>query len=101
MNNRFRRATYLFNRPFRLGSSGETHAAGAYLIETEEEMVDGLSSPAYRHVAMTMVPQGRALWEPIPIYRVNRNELADAIASSGSCDNVPQISPWETTSSQG
>lgn len=100
MNNRIRRATYLFNQPFRLGASGQIHAAGAYIVETEEEMTGGPSSSAYRPVAMTMIPQGRGLWEPIQTCAVSRGELADAIASSGSCDNTPQVSPWDTTNSQ-
>jgi hypothetical protein len=97
MTNRTRRAIYLFSKPFRLESFGENHAAGAYAIETEEELIEGLSFPAYRHVATTMIPQQRALWQPIQVYQVDRSELADAIAASGSPGNVPQIPPWETT----
>jgi hypothetical protein len=92
---RTRRAIYLFSKPFRLESSGVNHAAGAYAIETEEEMIEGLSFAAYRHVATTMIPQHRALWQPIQVYQVDRNELADAIAASGSSGSVPQIPPWE------
>jgi hypothetical protein len=60
-------------------------------------MIEGLSFPAYRHVATTMIPQQRALWKPIEVYQVDRDELADAIAASGSRGNVPQILPWEIT----
>jgi hypothetical protein len=97
MQNRTRRAIYIFSKPFRLESSGKSHAAGPYAIETEEEMIEGLSFPAYRHVATTMIPQQRALWQPIEVYQVDRNELADAIAASGSPGNVPQILPWKIT----
>jgi hypothetical protein len=102
MDNRTRRAIYIFSQPFRLESSGENHAAGAYAIDTEEEMIEGLSFPAYRHVATTMIPQHRALWQPIRVYQVDRNELADAIAASGSFENVTQISlsPSKSADSQ-
>lgn len=100
MNNRTRQATYLFNRPFWLESSGKVHAAGAYTIETEEKLIEGLFA-AYRHVATTLIPQDRAPWESLRIYQVGRQELADAIIGSGAPGNVPQIPPWSSMSSQG
>jgi hypothetical protein len=97
MQSRTQRAIHIFSKPFRLESSGKSHAAGTYAVETEEEMIEGLSFPAYRHVATTMIPQQRAPWQPIQVYQVDRDELAGAIATSGSPGSVPQILPWKIT----
>jgi hypothetical protein len=37
-----------FKRPFVLGDFDEVQPAGAYRVETDEELLDGLSFPAYR-----------------------------------------------------
>lgn len=45
------RTTVTFVRPFLLGGSGEVFPKGEYDVETDEELVDGLSFVAYRRVA--------------------------------------------------
>ncbi len=62
--------TLVFRRSFPLKSSGGLQAAGTYTVETEEELLDGLSFPAYRRVSTTIRRQaGRAgaLVEAIPV----------------------------------
>jgi hypothetical protein len=75
--------TLVFRRSFPLKSSGGLQAAGTYTVETEEELLDGLSFPAYRRVSTTITRQtGRAgtLVEAIP---VDPRELAEAQAADG------------------
>lgn len=46
--------TVTFRRPFAIGESSESHRAGKYLIQTDEEMVSDLSFPAWRRI-VTMI----------------------------------------------
>jgi hypothetical protein len=46
--------TVTFARPFKLGVSDTELPAGRYLIETDEELVDGASFPVYRRTATIM-----------------------------------------------
>jgi len=40
-----------FRRPFTLAGFGEELPAGAYTVETDEELVEGISFPVYRRIA--------------------------------------------------
>jgi hypothetical protein len=40
-----------FRRPFVLGGFDEVLPAGDYIVETDEEMLDGISFPAYRRIS--------------------------------------------------
>jgi hypothetical protein len=46
--------TVTFARPFRLGEFGEPFPAGRYSIETDEELLEGVSFPVYRRTAAMM-----------------------------------------------
>ena len=46
--------TVTFARPFKLGESDTELPAGRYFIETDEELVDGVSFPVYRRTATIM-----------------------------------------------
>jgi len=48
---RTNRSTVTFARPFLLGGSDEVFPQGDYDVETDEELVEGLSFLAYRRVA--------------------------------------------------
>jgi len=81
MLTRTQHTTFVFRRPFPLKSSGGLHPAGTYTVETEEELLDGLSFPAYRRVSTTITRQAGlagALVEAIP---VDPRELAEAHAA--------------------
>jgi hypothetical protein len=43
--------TVTFARPFALSSLDEVQAAGTYTVETDEELLPGLSFPAWRRIA--------------------------------------------------
>ncbi|HYE52479.1 MAG TPA: hypothetical protein VEB20_22985 [Azospirillaceae bacterium] len=54
-------STVTFTRPFRLTGVGEMLPAGTYTVETEEELIDGVSFPAYRRTATLLrIPPGPA-----------------------------------------
>ena len=44
-----------FTRPFVIDGFGQELPAGDYVIETEEELIQGPSFPAYRRVSTTML----------------------------------------------
>jgi len=48
MTTRTKRETVTFGRPFNLSGWDEALPKGAYIVETEEELLQGLSFPAYR-----------------------------------------------------
>ena len=46
--------TVVFRRPFLLDEADGEQPPGAYTIETEEELLESVSFPAYRRISMTM-----------------------------------------------
>lgn len=44
------KSTVTFSNPFTLGDLGELLPPGVYDVETEEELIEGLSFPVYRRV---------------------------------------------------
>ena len=54
MTMRTTRTTVTFTRPFALGGIEGVQPAGTYTVETDEELLLGLSFPAYRRVATLM-----------------------------------------------
>ena len=54
MDQRTRRKTVTFRRPFSLRGIRWRAAAGPYAVETDEELIEGLSFPAWRRVATVM-----------------------------------------------
>ena len=84
MLNRTRRVDIVFRRPFSLKGWAEPQPAGAYAVDTEEELIEGLSFPAYRGVS-TMITRraarAGALVEAIP---VDPRELGEAWAADGA-----------------
>lgn len=80
MLTRTQTTTLVFQRPFPLKSAGGMQPAGTYNVETEEEMLEGVSFPAYRRVSTTItrrVPAGAC----IQALGVDPRELAEAHAA--------------------
>ena len=48
------RKTLTFDLPFRLSGVDEQQPAGTYTVDTDEELLEGLSFLAYRRVATTI-----------------------------------------------
>lgn len=55
MQERTTRKSVTFVRPFSLSGIDEKLEAGAYDVETREELIEGLSFVAYRRVSTTIV----------------------------------------------
>jgi hypothetical protein len=54
MTTRTVRTTVTFERPFSLGGFDGQQPAGSYSVETDEELLEDLSFPAYRRMATMM-----------------------------------------------
>jgi hypothetical protein len=66
MTIRTSKKTVIFRRPFVLGGFDEVVPAGAYSVETDEELLEGISFPAYRRI-LTLIqlhaqPSGLRVW---------------------------------------
>lgn len=70
---RISKSQMTFARPFRLGEMEEIFPAGEYNVETDEELLLGVSFPAYRRVAAVIqrvaglpgeTPQSIAISDP-------------------------------------
>src|SRR5688572_21138284 len=48
------RTTVTFTRPFSLSGFDRQQPAGSYSVETDEELLEGVSFPAYRRMATMM-----------------------------------------------
>ena len=81
MLSRMTTRTVTFLMPFSVAAAERELPAGAYLVETEEELIQELSFPAYRRIAMYLrIPQGRGpagRLHPVP---VDPEELDAALA---------------------
>ena len=51
MTIRTTKETVTFKRPFNLASFNRELPAGAYSVETDEELLEGISFPVYRRIA--------------------------------------------------
>lgn len=60
MTVRTNRETVTFTHPFRLAALDGVHPPGTYVVETEEELVEGLSFLAYRRTASVIMMPGPA-----------------------------------------
>ena len=76
---RTKRSILTFTRAFRLNGAGRPLPAGAYELVTDEELIEGLSFPAYRRVASWIVtPQQSNM--PTEMIAIDPVELAAAHA---------------------
>lgn len=78
MLSRTQRSTLVFARPFILSGQNRRQPAGTYLVETEEELLEGLSFPAYRRVAMTITLQSASSGAMVQAISVQPADLARA-----------------------
>jgi hypothetical protein len=59
MTVRTSRKSVTFTRPFSLSGIDEVQPAGTYTVETDEELLPGLSFPAYRRIATLIFLRSR------------------------------------------
>ena len=94
MTSRIRRETLVFSRPFRLRGWKEPHPAGTYALETEEELIDGLSFTAYRRVGTTLTREATPGGHCRQVIPVDLADLEAAVAAervqAGTLPVLPQ-----------
>jgi hypothetical protein len=83
MLTRSRHTTLVFRRPFVLKGLDRPQPAGTYDIETEEELLEGLSFPAYRRVSTMMTPRMQGPGSVLQAQLVDPVELDKAMAADG------------------
>jgi hypothetical protein len=82
--------TVTFKRPFVLPGSNEVQPAGVYRVETDEELLEGVSFPAYRTIStwihLHAKPGGAGIVETVHIdsKELTAALLRDADASGGT-----------------
>jgi hypothetical protein len=59
MTVRTSRKTVTFKQPFSLSGIDEVQPAGTYTVETDEELIPGVSFPAYRRIASLIFLRSR------------------------------------------
>ena len=77
MTVRTSRKSVTFSRPFSLSGIDEVQPAGTYTVETDEELLPGLSFPAYRRLATLMVLRSRG-GAPVAVANIDPLELQAA-----------------------
>ena len=70
-----------FQRPFRLSSRTGPLPAGRYRVDTEEEMLTGISFPAWRRTSMTIARHGASAGRLVQCLAITPAELAAARAA--------------------
>ena len=79
------RRTVTFTRPFSLSGIDGVQPAGSYTVETDEELLPGLSFPAYRRVATLIFLPARpgeanlaqvAVIDPVELEEAHRRDEA-------------------------
>jgi hypothetical protein len=81
--------TVTFMHPFNLSGADEVQPAGTYTVETDEELLEPSSFPAYRRVSTLMRLPARSLGTVrTRIIEVNPVELAAAMARDAQPDET-------------
>ena len=79
MTMRSRRETITFLHPFRIKGIDRVLPPGAYEVNTDEEVIEGLSFPAFRRVAtMIMVPAAPPRSSTMEMISIGSVDLSDA-----------------------
>jgi hypothetical protein len=84
------RQTLHFSRPFRIEGIEEALPAGDYLVETDEELLEGLSFPAYRRVAAFLRLLPATDNDLIRILSVRPADLDEAWARERAASEEPE-----------
>src|SRR5690348_11278725 len=73
--------TVTFRHPFKLSGADDVQPAGRYIVETDEELLQTLSFPAYRRLSTVIRLPGRSnSMELARIINVDPAELSAALA---------------------
>jgi hypothetical protein len=92
MTIRTSKKTVTFRRPFVLGGFDEVLPAGAYSVETDEELLEGISFPAYRRILTVIHLHAEPGYPGLTqTFTIDPNEL-DAALIRDQADRP--CSPW-------
>jgi len=82
--------TVTFNKPFILGGLDEVLPAGAYNVETDEELLEGISFPAYRRI-LTLIQLHASPGRPgvTQTLTIDPNELDAALKRDRESAEMP------------
>jgi hypothetical protein len=86
MTMRTTKSTVTFKRPFNLSGFDGEQPAGSYSVETDEELMEGVSFPAYRRMAtmMQLDASSRGSAGILQVAVINPDELATALAADAT-----------------
>ena len=85
MTTRTRSETVTFLHPFRLSGADDVQPPGRYLVETDEELLQSLSFPAYRRCSTYIHLAGRpGSSELSRVVDIDPAELAAALTSDAA-----------------
>jgi hypothetical protein len=84
--------TVTFARPFMLKGIDEEQPAGSYTVETDEELLEGASVPAYRRIATLIRLPGRPGSTVLGyVVDIDAAELTAALEKdAGACSGLSQ-----------
>jgi hypothetical protein len=71
--------TVVFNRPFLLKGVDRMLPPGAYRVGTDEELIEGISFPAYRRVATMIFVPGSVCASSIEMVSIDPMDLQAAL----------------------
>ena len=102
MTTRTSTETVTFQHPFRLSRIDEVQPAGHYIIETEEELLEALSFPAYRRHVTSIHLAGRPHSSELSrVLDIDPAELSAALATDARTREIPPALIKRTTSEVG
>ncbi len=89
---RTNRCTLTFSRPFTLKGAERSFPAGAYELVTDDELIEGLSFPAYRRVASWILRSAQnsngatemILIDPVELAAAHAHDTAAKPSSAGA-----------------
>lgn len=85
MNIRTERHSVTFTRPFAIAGIERVQPAGTYLIETDAELIEGLSFSAYRRTAIRIrLAANPAHPNTAEVVQVDSPEIAAALEASAT-----------------
>ena len=83
------RKTVTFRRPFSMSAIDKVQPSGTYTVDTDEELIDGLSFLAYRRVATLLrLPSISRRGGVTEIVTVDPSELEAALKNDAQRDGV-------------
>ena len=93
MGIRTTRKTVKFGNPFSIKGVGRVLPAGNYVVVTDEELIEGLSFPAYRRLAtMILAPAQSFQSSSIEMLTIDPLDLAAAVERDTPAVNAISVS---------